>query len=42
MATTLQAFNRALDLIGQKGTLTTIATASPSAEALNRAFGFVL
>lgn len=42
MATTLQAFNRALDLIGQKGTLTTIATASPSAEALNRAFGLVL
>ena len=42
MATTLQAYNRALDLIGQKGTLTTIATVSPSAEALNRAFGFVL
>lgn len=42
MATTLQTFNRALDLIGQKGTLTTIATASPSAEALNRAFGCVL
>ena len=42
MATTLQAFNRALDLIGQKGTLTSIAVVSPSCEALNRAFGLVL
>lgn len=42
MATTLQVFNRALDLIGQKGTLTSIAVASPSCEALNRAFGMVL
>lgn len=42
MATTLQAYNRALDLIGQKGTLTSIAVVSPSCEALNRAFGLVL
>ena len=42
MATTLQVYNRALDLIGQKGTLTSIAVASPSCEALNRAFGMVL
>ena len=42
MATTLQAYNRALDLIGQKGTLASIAVVSPSCEALNRAFGLVL
>lgn len=42
MATTLQVYNRALDLIGQKGTLTSISVASPSCEALNRAFGMVL
>ena len=42
MATTLQAYNRALDLIGQKGPLTSIAVVSPSCEALNRAFGLVL
>ena len=42
MATILQAYNRALDLIGQKGTLTSIAVVSPSCEALNRAFGLVL
>ena len=42
MATTIQAYNRALDLIGQKGTLTSIAVVSPSCEALNRAFGLVL
>lgn len=42
MATTLQAYNRALDIIGQKGTLASIAVASPSCEALNRAFGTVL
>ena len=42
MAATLQAYNRALDLIGQKGTLTSIAVVSPSCEALNRAFGLVL